>query len=142
MNVRLCLCLITKPLFPFGHGLSYTTFSYGKLSVDKKIISKDEVVTVSVKVKNTGTRSGKEVVQLYIRDNKSSFLRPEKELKAFEKVFLLPGEEKLVDFKIDKSSLSFFDNKKHEWIVEPGTFEAIVGSSSRDIKGKISFEVR
>lgn len=131
-----------KPLFPFGHGLSYTTFSYGKLSVDKKIISKDEVVTVSVKVKNTGTRSGKEVVQLYIRDNKSSFLRPEKELKAFEKVSLLPGEEKLVDFKIDKSSLSFFDDKKHEWIVEPGTFEAIVGSSSRDIKGKIPFEVK
>lgn len=130
-----------KPLFPFGHGLSYTSFSYGGVSTDRKTMAPSDTLAVSVKVKNIGTRAGKEAVQLYVRDKKASLPRPVKELKGFKKVHLLPGEEKTVSFRIDKSALSFFDGEKHEWVLEPGAFEALVGSSSGDIRGKVTFEV-
>lgn len=132
----------TTPLFPFGHGLSYTTFEYGKPTADKKAMTADGTITVSVNVKNTGSRLGSEVVQLYIADKKSSLPRPVKELKGFRKVKLAPGEEKTVSFIVDKTALSFFDDKKHQWIAEPGMFEAIVGASSRDIKGSLTFELK
>lgn len=131
-----------KPLFPFGHGLSYTTFKYGAVTLDKKQVTKDGKVTVSVKVKNTGKREGAEVVQLYIADVKSSLPRPVKELKGFEKVNLKAGEEKTVTFTIDKAALSFFDDKKHEWVAEPGDFQAIIGASSQDIKGTATFTLK
>ena len=131
-----------KPLFSFGHGLSYTTFEYGKVSADKKQVSADGKITFSVKVKNTGTREGSEIVQLYISDLKSSLVRPIKELKGFEKISLKAGEEKTVTFTIDKTALSFFDDKKHEWVAEPGAFEAIVGASSTDIKSKVGFSLQ
>ena len=131
-----------KPLFAFGHGLSYTTFEYGKPTIDKKEMTADGTVTVSVPVKNTGDREGKEVVQLYISDKKSSLPRPVKELKGFEKVTLAPGEEKVVSFTINSEALSYFDDKKHEWVAEPGKFEALVGASSTDIKGKVAFELK
>ena len=131
-----------KPLFPFGHGLSYTTFSYGKPSADKKTMTADDTISFTVNVKNTGTREGQEVVQLYISDKKSSLPRPVKELKGFQKVKLAPGEEKAVTLTIDKKALSFFDDAKHEWVAEPGKFEAIIGSSSRDIKGTVPFELK
>lgn len=131
-----------KPLFPFGHGLSYTTFAYSKPSADKKTMTADDTISFTVNVKNTGTREGQEVVQLYISDKKFSLPRPVKELKAFQKVRLAPGEEKAVTLTIDKKALSFFDDAKHEWVVEPGRFEAIVGSSSRDIKGIVPFELK
>lgn len=131
----------TKPLFPFGHGLSYTTFAYGKPSADKKTMTVDDTITFTVSVKNTGTREGQEVVQLYISDKKSSLPRPVKELKGFRKVKLAPGEEKAVSITIDKKALSFFDDARHEWVAEPGKFEAIIGSSSRDIKGVVPFEL-
>ena len=131
-----------KPLFPFGHGLSYTTFSYGKPSADKKTMTADDTISFTVNVKNTGTREGQEVVQLYISDKKSSLPRPVKELKGFQKVKLAPGEEKAVTLTIDKKALSFFDDAKHEWVAEPGKFEAIIGSSSRDIKGIVPFELK
>lgn len=131
-----------KPLFAFGHGLSYTTFEYGKPTIDKKEMTADGTVTVSVPVKNTGDREGKEVVQLYISDKKSSLPRPVKELKGFEKVTLAPGEEKVVSFTINSEALSYFDDKKHEWVAEPGKFEALVGASSADIKGKVAFELK
>lgn len=131
----------TKPLFPFGHGLSYTTFAYGKPSADKKTMTADDTITFTVNVKNTGTREGQEVVQLYISDKKSSLPRPVKELKGFRKVKLAPGEEKAVSITIDKKALSFFDDARHEWVAEPGKFEAIIGSSSRDIKGVVPFEL-
>ena len=131
-----------KPLFPFGHGLSYTTFAYGKPSADKKTMTADDTISFTVNVKNTGTREGQEVVQLYISDKKSSLPRPVKELKGFQKVKLAPGEEKAVTLTIDKKALSFFDNAKHEWIAEPGKFEAVIGSSSRDIKGIVLFELK
>lgn len=131
-----------KPLFPFGHGLSYTTFAYGKPSADKKTMTVDDTISFTVNVKNTGTREGQEVVQLYISDKKSSLPRPIKELKGFQKVKLAPGEEKTVTLTIDKKALSFFDDAKHEWVAEPGKFEAMIGSSSRDIKGTVPFELK
>lgn len=132
----------TTPLFPFGHGLSYTSFEYGKPTADKKVMTADDIITVSVNVKNTGSREGSEIVQLYIADKKSSLPRPVKELKGFRKVKLAPGEEKTVSFTVDKTALSFFDDKKHQWVAEPGKFEAIVGASSRDIKGSLLFELK
>nr|WP_321376348.1 glycoside hydrolase family 3 C-terminal domain-containing protein [uncultured Bacteroides sp.] len=131
-----------KPLFSFGHGLSYTTFAYGKAEIDKSKISADEQLTVSIKVKNTGKRSGSEVVQLYISDLKSSLPRPVKELKGFKKIQLNAGEEQKVSFTISKEELSFFDDAKHSWIAEPGMFEALVGASSTDIRSKVSFELK
>lgn len=130
-----------KPLFPFGHGLSYTTFAYGKPTADRKSLSADGTLTVKVMVKNTGARPGQEVVQLYISDKKSSLPRPVKELKGFRKIQLAPGEEKEVSFTIDKSALSFFDDARHAWVAEPGKFEAIVAASSTDIKGVVAFEL-
>lgn len=131
-----------KPLFSFGHGLSYTTFEYGKVTSSSNTMSEDGKMTFSVKVKNTGNRDGAEIVQLYIRDVKSSLPRPEKELKAFEKVNLKAGEEKTVQFTVDKSALSFFDSAKHDWVAEKGEFEALVGASSSDIKSKVKFNLK
>lgn len=131
-----------KPLFSFGHGLSYTTFQYGKVDVDKKEIGTDEKITFSVKVKNAGSRDGAEVVQLYIRDIESSLPRPVKELKGFEKVYIKAGETEIVRISINKSALSYFDADKHEWVVEPGEFEALIGGSVTDIKTKITFKVK
>lgn len=130
-----------QPLFSFGHGLSYTTFEYGKPVVDKREMKADEQLTVTVPVKNTGSREGKEVVQLYIRDKKSSVERPVKELKGFCKVSLKPGEEKEVSFTIDRSALSYFDAGSHQWMAEPGAFEAIVAASATDIRGRVEFKL-
>jgi beta-glucosidase len=130
-----------KPLFAFGHGLSYTTFEYGKVTSDKESMSPSDQITFSVKVKNTGTRAGEEVVQLYISDLKSSVPRPVKELKGFEKIALQPNEEKTVTFTIDKSALSYFDAAKHDWVAEPGDFTALVGAASDDIRTKILFNL-
>ena len=130
-----------KPLFAFGHGLTYTTFEYGKPTVDRKTLTVDGTVTVRVKVKNTGSREGQEVVQLYVSDLKSSLPRPVKELKAFRKVRLAPGEEQEVSFTLGRDALSFFDADRHEWVAEPGKFEAIVAASAADIKGKVAFEL-
>ncbi len=130
-----------KPLFPFGHGLSYTTFEYGKAVADKKVMNADGTLTITVPVTNTGTREGAEVVQLYISDLKSSLPRPIKELKGFSKVKLAPGETKEVSFTIAKDALSFFDADRHEWVAEPGKFEAIVAASAADIKSKVAFEL-
>jgi beta-glucosidase len=131
-----------KPLFPFGHGLSYTTFEYGKVVANKKEMTASDEITFTVKIKNTGKRLGEEVVQLYIRDVQSSLPRPVKELKGFDKVSLAPGEEKEVTFTIDKAALSYFDDKKHDWVAEPGDFEALVGASSADIKSTYKFRLK
>ncbi|MBO5195348.1 MAG: glycoside hydrolase family 3 C-terminal domain-containing protein, partial [Bacteroidales bacterium] len=132
----------TRPLFAFGHGLSYTTFSYSKPVVDSASMTADGTVTVSVDITNTGSRDGQEVVQLYIADKKSSLPRPVKELKGFSKVALQPGETATVSFTISADALSFFDPDRHEWVAEPGKFEAIVASASDDIRGKVSFELK
>ena len=132
----------TTPLFPFGHGLSYTSFEYGKPSADKKSLTADDTITFTVNVRNTGDREGQEIVQLYVTDKKSSLPRPVKELKGFKKVKLAPGEEQTVSITVDKSALSFFDDRQHAWVAEPGKFEAIIGASSRDIKGVVKFELK
>lgn len=131
-----------KPLFPFGHGLSYTTFSYGKVIVDKKEITAEDILTITVPVTNTGNQEGAEVVQLYISDLKSSLPRPIKELKGFRKIKLAPGETKEVVFTIDRSALQYYDDLKQGWIVEAGKFEAIIAASAVDIKSKVSFSVK
>ena len=131
-----------KPAFPFGHGLSYTTFRYGKATVDRTEGSADDTFTVTVPVTNTGTREGKEIVQLYVSDLKSSVDRPAKELKGFRKVSLAPGETKDVSFTITRPALSFFDADRHEWVCEPGAFEALVGASAADIRSKVRFNVK
>lgn len=128
-----------KPLFSFGHGLSYTTFEIGKASADKTRMKEDETITITVKVKNTGKKAGAEVAQLYVSDLKSSLPRPAKELKGFEKVYLNPGEQKEIRFTLDKKNLSFFDDKRHEWVAEPGDFEALIGNSSDNITTKVKF---
>jgi len=129
------------PLFPFGHGLSYTTFLYSDLKMAKKV-KVGKMVEVSLTVTNTGKVAGKEVVQLYVSDLQSSLPRPPKELKDFAKLALAPGESGTVAFILDDRALSFYDPHKKAWVAEPGEFEVLVGSSSRDIrvKGKLTLE--
>lgn len=130
-----------EPLFPFGHGLSYTIFEYSDISLDKKDMLDTETVKVSVKVKNTGKLAGKEVVQLYVKDVDSIVIRPEKELKGFEKVELHPGEEKEVVFELEKRAFAYYNAEIKDWHVESGDFEILVGSSSMDIKLKETIKV-
>jgi beta-glucosidase len=127
------------PMFPFGFGLSYTTFDYGPLSLSAKEIGPDDTLQVSVEVTNAGQRAGKEVVQLYVRDQQASLQRPEKELKAFAKVQLEPGERKAVTMTIARDALAYYDDLAHEWVAEAGEFEVLVGTSSQDIRGKATF---
>lgn len=129
-----------QPLFPFGYGMSYTTFEYGKPMMSAKTMNADGSIDILVKVKNTGKVIGKEIVQLYIGDEECSVLRPVKELKDFRKVQLLPNEEKEVRFTIKPEVLKFFDDKQHAWIVEPGKFKAYIAASSADIRGTVTFE--
>lgn len=131
-----------KPLFAFGHGLSYTTFSYGDASVSKAAIPAGGTVTVSVDVTNTGEREGKEVVQLYIGDDEASVERPVMELKGFRKIALKPGETQKVSFAIEPDMLKFYDVNASDWTLEKGTFTAYVGAASDDIRTKVSFEVK
>lgn len=131
-----------KPLFAFGHGLSYTTFEFGAAESSKPSMTTDGSVTVTVDVTNTGSVAGAEVVQLYIEDNEASVERPAKELKGFSKVFLQPGEKAQVSFTITKDALSYFDADKHEWVAENGTFTAHVGSASDKIHSSVEFELK
>ena len=123
-----------EPLFPFGHGLSYTTFAYSALRVSNSSVKAGGTVEVSVQVRNTGSRAGAEVVQLYLRDLESSLPRPPKELKGFQRVRLEAGEARTLTFKLDAAAMSFFDPRKGDWVAEPGVFEVLVGASSRDIR--------
>lgn len=130
------------PLFPFGHGLSYTTFAYGTPVASSKTITADGNIQVSLTVKNTGTVAGKEIVQLYIGDEKASVPRPVKELKGFRKVELLPGEEKEVVFTITDNDLKFFDAAAHAWKAEPGRFKAYIAASATDVRSTVAFEYK
>lgn len=128
--------------FPFGHGLSYTTFTIGKPSVEGSNFDGQGVYTVTVPVTNSGSREGAEVVQAYVRDVKSSVERPEKELKAFKKVELAKGETKDVTLELDKSSFAFYNPDTHMWTVEPGKFEVLIGSSAGNITERIPVEIK
>lgn len=132
-----------EPLFPFGYGLSYTTFVYDELRLSADRYSPGDEIQVQVDVTNTGARAGQEVVQLYLRDVESSLVRPQKELKAFAKVQLDPGETKTVTLTLHEEDLAFYDDAKNAWVVEPGTFEVLVGRSAGDLRlsGEFSWEV-
>ncbi len=130
-----------KTLFPFGFGLSYTHFEYTSIKVDKEEITDTEAVKVMVTVKNIGDRVGKEVVQLYVRDVESSVIRPEKELKEFAKVELVPGEEKEVCFSLSKRAFAYYNVEIKDWHVETGDFEILVGSSAVDLPLRASVKV-
>jgi beta-glucosidase len=125
-----------QPLFPFGYGLSYTTFGYSNL----KVATDGGKTVVSFVLKNTGSVSGAEVAELYVKEEKSELPRPDKELKGFSKVFLLPGEEKIVTISLDASAFQYYNDKLGKWVEEPGVYDVLVGGSSRDIRvmGKIT----
>jgi beta-glucosidase len=127
------------PLFPFGFGLSYTTFSYSPLRLSAQKIGTDGTLQVSLDVTNTGQRAGQEVVQLYVRDKQARLQRPEKELKAFAKVHLEPGESKTVTLSIGRDALAYYDDSTHKWVAEAGEFDVLVGASSQDIRGTATF---
>ena len=127
--------------FPFGHGLSYTTFEYANAKADKSEMTADQKLLVSVDVTNTGSVDGAEIVQLYINDVQSSIDRPVTELKNFEKVYLKAGETKTVTFEVDAQDLSYFDADKHEWVAEPGDFKVLLGSTSEDIRSTVNFKL-
>ena len=129
------------PLFPFGFGLSYTTFEYNGLRLNAQEIGPDDTLQVSIDVTNTGNVVGKEIVQLYVADVQSSLRRPDKELKAFAKVRLEPGERQTVTLSIGRNALAYFDDLKHEWVAEAGAFEVLVGSSSLDIQANAMFHL-
>jgi beta-glucosidase len=116
----------------FGHGLSYTTFDYSTLNVTGAI--PNGPLTVTAVIRNTGKRGGDEVVQLYVRDVDARVKRPKKQLMAFERITLGPGEARTVSFTVSPERLAFWDEKRNAWIVEPGAFEVMVGSSSADVR--------
>ena len=130
-----------RPTFAFGHGLSYTSFEMGKATADKKSMNASDRITFTIPVKNTGKVAGAEVVQLYIRDVKSSLPRPQKELKAFQKVYLQPGEQRDVRLTIDASALSYYDDRQEAWVAEPGDFEALIGNASDHLTAKVKFSL-
>lgn len=120
-------------LFPFGFGLSYTTFDYVGIKLDKKELDENQTLKIYVRVKNNGQMAGKEIVQLYVSRKDSKVIRPEKELKAFEKVYLEPGEEKEIEFTLDSRAFAYYEVDIKDWYVEEGEYEILVGKSSREI---------
>ncbi|MFD1885308.1 glycoside hydrolase family 3 C-terminal domain-containing protein [Paenibacillus wenxiniae] len=130
-----------EPLFPFGYGLSYTSFAYDELQVDRTTMTDRDTVNVQVTVRNDGARAGQEIVQLYVHDPESMVIRPEQELKGFAKVALEPGESKTVHFTLDKRAFAYYDTELHDWHVESGEYELRIGASSRDIRLQQTIEV-
>jgi beta-glucosidase len=130
------------PLFPFGFGLSYTTFDYSNLILEKKAMKSTDRLSFSVEIENTGSVDGKEIVQVYVNDVESSLERPPKELRNFAKVSLKAGEKKKVNFELSEDDFAFYDDKEHKWKVEPGKFKILIGSSSREIKLEDSITIQ
>jgi len=130
-----------EPLFPFGHGLSYTRFEYSDLKLFPGANLQSPLSTVEFELANTGGRSGAEVVQVYVHQNQPSLPRPEKELKAFRKVFLKPGEKRAISIPLDRNAFAFYDPAKGGWVAEKGAFKILVGSSSRDVRLQGEFDL-
>ena len=131
-----------KPLFSFGHGLSYTKFEYGKAALKGNTMGTDGTITLTVSVKNTGSRNGAETVQLYLEQINPQIDRAVKELKGFQKVFLKAGETKAISFTITGDALRYWDEKESSWKVSPGNYEALVAASSTDIRSKVLFTIK
>jgi beta-glucosidase len=131
-----------EPLYPFGYGLSYTSFAYSKPAADKTEVATDGVVKVSFTLTNSGKVDGAESAQLYVSKQKSAVTRAAKELKAFKKIFLKAGESQTVTLEVPVSSFAFYNEAKHDWEVEPGSYTLLLGSSSRDIKDKVDVSVK
>uniref|UniRef100_A0ABF7PQ34 Glycoside hydrolase family 3 n=2 Tax=gut metagenome TaxID=749906 RepID=A0ABF7PQ34_9ZZZZ len=135
-----------QPNFPFGHGLSYTTFAYGRLQLPQAksvaVPTASAPLRVSVPIANTGTRAGQEVVQVYVRELRPKVDRPERELKAFRKVMLQPGERQILTFDLDETAFRYYDDKQQQWVVNAGEFEIQIGSSSRDIRTKAKIRLQ
>ena len=129
----------TEVLYPFGHGLSYTEFVYSDLELSAEEISDEETLTVRMTVKNVGTYRGKEAIQLYVGEDHPKIIRPVKELRAFCKTELQPGESKPVEFVLDRRAFAYYDEKAHDFLVPPGEYTIFIGSSSRDLRltGKV-----
>lgn len=125
-----------EPGFPFGHGLSYSRFSYGDLQVDRDVCGPADTVVARVEVRNVGDRNGAQVVQLYVRDVAASLPRPEQELKGFRKIVLDPGESTIVEFPVGPDEFTYWDPEPGQWVVEPGDFDLAVGTSSRDLRSR------
>jgi beta-glucosidase len=130
-----------EPLFPFGHGLSYTTFDYSKLTLSQNKIDPAGKITVSINVKNTGDKPGDEVVQLYVHQQNSSLKRPTKELRGFQRTNLKPGEIRTLTFALPAQKLAFYDIGAHAFVVPAGSFDIMVGSSSGNIRARTQLEV-
>lgn len=128
--------------FPFGYGLSYTTFEYGDIAADRKIYEKDDVIKLSITIRNKGEKDGKETIQVYSSQSAPSLMRPQKELKGFKKVFLKAGESKSVQIDIPVKELGYFDDRLHQWVVEKDKFILQCAASSTDIKDKISIMIQ
>ena len=131
-----------KPLFAFGHGLSYTTFKVGKATANKQVMTTDGQISFTVPVTNTGNRAGSETIQLYIAAKQSKVDRPVKELKAFQKVYLQPGETRNVTLTISSEALSYYDETRHDWCAEPGKYEALIGTASDLLPTKHTFQLK
>ena len=129
-----------EPLFPFGHGLSYTTFEYSNLRLNSTEFGPEDEIHVFLNITNTGKTAGKETVQLYLKDVESTLVRPPKELKAFTKIHLEPGETKTLSLTLSRDSLTYYDPAVNSWVSEAGEFELQLGSSSRDIRQKTKFK--
>jgi beta-glucosidase len=123
-----------EPLFPFGHGLSYTTFKYSQMKLMRGTDANGPLVTAEFEITNTGKRAGAEIAQVYVQDVKSSVARPLKELKGFKKVLFQPGETKTVSVPLDRSAFAFFDARQGMWVAEAGEFKILTGASTRDIR--------
>ena len=131
-----------KPLFPFGYGLSYTTFKLGKVVANTQELTPNTQITFTVPVTNTGSRAGSETVQLYISAIKSKVERPVKELKAFQKVMLQPGETRNVTLTIGADALSYYDETTSSWRTDPGKYEALIGTASNQLPTKYTFQLK
>ncbi|KAH8173841.1 PA14 domain-containing protein [Sarocladium implicatum] len=131
-----------EPLFPFGHGLSYTTFEYGRPEISTRTLTADGNIKVTLAISNIGTRPGAEIVQLYVHDEKSRLPRPEKELVAFEKIYLEPDETRHITISLDKYAVGYYDGAVPGWIAEEGAFKLLIGASSRDIRQSTTFHVK
>ena len=128
-------------MYPFGYGLSYTDYKYSALHTNKTAYKTGDKVTATLKLKNTGKYAGKEVVQLYITKDGSKVERADKELKAFKKIAVPAGKEVLVTLNVNVKDLAYYDEASKNWVVEPGRYKLLAGSSSKDIKGTVGIQV-